>query len=296
MLKNLLLTALAACLPMTLSAVDDYQPGPDSMPKEGVPRGKVTQHSHSSKIFPGTVRDYWVYVPVQCDGSTPAAVLVCQDGGGFVRENGAFRAPTVLDNLIHAGDIPITVGIFINPGVVPPAEGKPNAQPRRNRSFEYDTLSDQYARFLIEEILPKVSREHDLRLTENPDGRAICGNSSGGICAFTVAWERPDAFTKVISHIGSFTNIRGGHVYPALIRKTEPKKPLRVFLQEGKNDLDNLHGNWPLANRQMAAALKFAGYDFNFVMGDGKHSGKHGGAIFPDTLRWTWRGWKAIKF
>jgi len=295
MLKKFLLTALLASTASSLPAIDDYQPGPDAMPKENVPKGKITQHSHSSEIFPGTVRDYWVYVPTQYDGSTPAAVLVCQDGAGFVKEKGSFRAPTVLDNLIHAGDIPVTVGIFVNPGVVPPEAGKPDAQPRKNRSFEYDTLSDQYARFLIDEILPSVAKQHDVKLTANPDGRAICGNSSGGICAFTAAWERPDAFTKVISHIGSFTNIRGGHVYPALIRKTEPKKPLRVFLQEGKNDLDNLHGNWPLANQQMAAALKFAGYDFNFVMGDGKHSGKHGGAIFPDTLRWIWRGWKSIK-
>jgi len=292
MLKKFLLTALLASTSTALPAIDDYQPGPDAMVKEGVPKGTVTQHSHSSDIFPGTERDYWVYVPAQYDGSKPAAVLICQDGGGFVKEKGSFRAPTVLDNLIHAGDIPVTVGIFINPGVVP-AE-KDDAKPRSNRSFEYDTLSDQYARFLIDEILPKVAKEHDLRLTANPDGRAICGNSSGGICAFTAAWERPDAFTKVISHIGSFTNIRGGHVYPALIRKTEPKKPLRVFLQEGKNDLDNLHGNWPLANQQMAAALKFSGYDFNFIMGNGKHSGRHGGAIFPDTLRWIWRDWKNI--
>ena len=295
MLRTFLLTILLASTTSALLAIDDYQPGPDAMPKEGVPKGTVTQHSHSSEIFPGTGRDYWVYVPAQYDGSSPAALLICQDGGGFVNEKGSFRTPTVLDNLIHAGDIPVTVGIFINPGVVPADAGKPNAQPRKNRSFEYDTLSDQYARFLIDEILPTVAKEHDLKLTTNPDGRALCGNSSGGICAFTAAWERPDAFTKVISHIGSFTNIRGGHVYPALIRKTEPKKPLRVFLQDGENDLDNLHGNWPLANQQMDLALTFAGYDHKFVMGDGKHSGKHGGAIFPDTLRWIWRDWKSIK-
>lgn len=265
----------------------DYQPGPDSLPQEGVPRGKVTQHHWTSEIFPGTERDYWVYVPAQYREERPAAVLVCQDGGGFVREKGHFRAPTVLDNLIHRGEIPVTIGIFLNPGVVPPAaEGQ---VPRKNRSFEYDTLSDQYARFLLEEILPEVGKSY--RLTDDPEQRVICGNSSGGICAFTVAWERPDAFRKVISHIGSFTNIRGGHVYPFLIRKTEPK-PIRVFLQDGENDLDNLHGNWPLANREMAAALAFAGYDHKLVMGTGKHSGRHGGAIFPDTLRWIWRDWK----
>ena len=142
----------------------------------------------------------------------------------------------------------------------------------------------------MEEILPEVGKKYNL--TKDPAGRAICGMSSGGICAFTVAWERPDAFRKVLSQIGSFTNIRGGHVYPALIRKTE-KKPIRVFLQDGSNDLDNLHGNWPLANQEMAAALKFMGYDYQFVLGDGAHSGKHGGAILPDSLRWLWRDYSA---
>ena len=269
---------------LLLAADEDYRPGPDAEPKEGVPKGVVTQYEWSSTIFPGTVRDYWVYVPAQYDGSSPAAVLICQDGGGFVREKGAFRAPTVLDNLIHSGDIPVTIGIFINPGVVPPAEE--GQSPRKNRSFEYDTLSDQYARFLLEEILPEVGKNY--RLSEKPADRVICGNSSGGICAFTAAWERPDAFGKVISHIGSFTNIRGGHVYPALVRKSDPK-PIRVFLQEGENDLDNLHGNWPLANQQMAAALTFANYDHRFVYGEGAHDGNHGGAILPESLRWLWR-------
>lgn len=286
--------AAACCLstvpPPTARAIDDYEPGPDAMPKDGVPRGEVTKHTWNSAIFPGTVRDYWVYVPAQYDKARPACVMVFQDGGGFVKENGAFRVPTVFDNLIAAGEMPVTIGIFINPGEIPPA--KEGQQPVKNRSFEYDTLSDQYARFLLEEILPAVAKDYSL--TTNPDGRAICGNSSGGICAFTVAWERPDAFRKVVSHIGSFTNIRGGHVYPALIRKTD-KKPLRVFLQDGENDLDNLHGNWPLSNRQMAAALAFSEYDYKFVLGDGRHSGKHGGAIFPDTLRWLWRDWKEFQ-
>ena len=125
-------------------------------------------------------------------------------------------------------------------------------------------------------------------MTDDPNERAICGISSGGICSWTVAWERPDAFRKVLSHVGSFTNIRGGHVYPALIRKTEPK-PIRIFLQDGSGDLDNRHGNWPLANQQMAASLKFADYDYKFVYGDGGHNSKHGGAILPDSLRWLWR-------
>ena len=277
--------------PSSALAQDDYKPGPDAERKEGVPQGKVTQHTWESTIFPGTVRDYWIYVPAQYDGSKPAALTVFFDGGGFVNEKGAFRVPIVFDNLIHAGEMPVTIGVFINPGVVP-AE-KEGAEARKNRSYEYDTLSDQNARFLLEEILPEVSKSYNI--SDNPDARATCGNSSGGIAAFTVAWEKPDSFRKVISHIGSFTNIRGGDVYPFLIRKTEPRKPLRVFLQDGENDLDNLHGNWPLANQQMDLALTFAGYDHKLVLGTGGHSGRHGGAIFPDTLRWLWRDWKELK-
>ena len=202
----------------------------------------------------------------------------------MVSETGQYRVPVVFDNLIHKGEMPVTIGVFINPGEVP-AKG-PKEQSRKNRSFEYDSLGDQYARFLLDEILPEVRKE--AKFTDDPAGRAICGNSSGGICAFTAAWERPDQFGKVVSHIGSFTNIRGGHVYHALIRKTE-KKPIRIFLQDGSGDLDNLHGNWPLANQEMAAALKFAGYDYKFIYGDGAHNGKHGGSIFPDTMRWLWR-------
>jgi enterochelin esterase-like enzyme len=210
--------------------------------------------------------------------------MVFQDGRGYVDRKGPTPVPTVFDNLIHKGEMPVTIGIFLNPGVIPPERS--GGRVLRNRSFEYDTLSDQYSRFLLQEILPHVGQKYNL--TTDPEGRAICGISSGGICAWTVAWERPDQFRKVLSHVGSFTNIRGGHVYPALIRKTEPK-PIRVFLQEGSNDLDNLHGNWPLANQQMAAALKYAHYDYKFVFGDGGHNRKHGGALLPDSLRWLWR-------
>jgi enterochelin esterase family protein len=237
-----------------------------------------------SKIYPGTTRDWWIYVPAQYTKDKPAAVMVFCDGGGFVKADGQFRAPVVFDNLIAKGEMPVTIGIFIQPGAF---ENKdPKDKSRSNRSFEYDSLGDLHARFLMEEILPAVAKDYNL--STNPDERAICGNSSGGICAFTVAWEKPDAFRKVVSHIGSFTNIRGGHVYPALIRKTD-KKPLKVFLQDGRNDLDNQFGNWPLANQDMAAALKFAGYDYQFVLGEGTHNGKHGAAMLPDTLRWLWK-------
>ncbi|MSR59316.1 MAG: esterase family protein [Planctomycetaceae bacterium] len=270
-------------------AADDYKIGPDSMVQDGVPQGTVTKHAwKSEKVFPGTERDYWVYVPKQYDGSQPAAVMVFQDGGGYVDAQRDFRATVVFDNLIHKHEMPATIGIFINPGVIPAAG--PDQKPRQNRSFEYDSLGDQYARFLLEEILPEVGKQY--KLTDDPERRAICGISSGGICAWTVAWERPDAFRKVLSHVGSFTNIRGGHVYPSLIRKTE-QKPIRAFLQEGSNDLDNLHGSWPLANQEMAAALKFSKYDYRFEYGDGVHNGKHGGAILPESLRWLWRDDKA---
>jgi enterochelin esterase-like enzyme len=263
----------------------EYKLGPDSMRHEGVPKGTVTKGMWHSKVFPGTVRDYWVYVPAQYDGRTPACVMVFQDGQAYVDENGDFRVPVVFDNLIHKGEMPVTIGIFVNPGHL--GEQPPKSPwEASNRSFEYDTLSDQYARFLLEEILPEVGKRY--KLTEDPACRAICGISSGGICAFTVAWQRPDAFRKVLSHVGSFTNIRGGHVYPLLIRAT-PNKPIRVFLQDGSNDLDNQFGNWWLANQEMAAALKFKQYDYKFVGGTGQHGGKHGGAILPDSLRWLWR-------
>ena len=257
------------------------------MPQEGVPRGEVTKHSwtnSSTSVYPGTVRDYWIYVPKQYEASKPASLMVFQDGGSYVGTNGDFRVPIVFDNLIHRKEMPVTLGVFINPGNVPPAS--PEGKGRANRSFEYDSLGDAYARLLLDEFLPVALKDYNV--TADPEGRAICGISSGGICAWTVAWERPGSFRKVLSQVGSFTNIRGGHGYPALIRKTE-KKPIRVFLQDGANDLDNLHGNWPLANQEMAAALKFMGYDYKFDFGEGGHSGKHGGAILPESLRWLWR-------
>ncbi len=264
-------------------AADDYQPGPDSFAREGIPKGELKKLSWKSKIFPGTVRDYWVYVPAQYEESKPACLMVFQDGGGYVGRESGFRVPNVFDNLIHKKEMPVTIGVFINPGVVPSAST--NQHPRYNRSFEYDTLSDQYSRFLLEEILPEVSKNY--RLTQDPNGRALCGSSSGGICAFTAAWERPDQFRKVISFIGSYVNLRGGHLYPSIVRKTEPK-PLKVFLQDGSNDQDIYSGSWFIGNQDLASALKFAGYDYKFVIGDGGHNGKHGTAILPDALRWLW--------
>lgn len=281
-----LLPLLSLVFAASLYAIDDYKLGPDSQPQE-VPHGAVTKQTYaSSNVYPGTTRDYWVYVPKQYDAASPACLMVFCDGGGFAKPDGGFRVPVVFDNLIAKKEMPVTIAVMVNPGVVPAAEQ--GQKDRANRSFEYDSLGDAHARFLLEELLPVATK--GLNISSDPACRAICGNSSGGICAFTVAWERPEAFGKVVSHIGSFTNIRGGYVYPALIRKTKDQpKPIRVFLQDGSNDLDNLHGNWPLSSQDMAAALKFAGYDYQFVFGDGAHSGKHGGSIFPDTLRWLWR-------
>ncbi len=282
------MTSAALLLALLAQAGPDerklYPFGPDSQRQDGVPKGTVMKWTWESKVFEGTARDCWTYVPAQYDPAKPAAVMVFQDGGGYQSETGNYRVPIVFDNLIHKKEMPVTVGVFVNPGNFPAK--KPDEKPRSNRSFEYDTLSDQYARFLLEEILPEVGKK--LNLTQDPARRAIGGASSGGICAWTVAWERPDAFRKVLSHIGSFTNIRGGHAYQALIRKT-PNKPIRVFLQDGTNDLDNAHGSWPIANRLMEASLRFKKYDYRMVWGEGRHSGIHGGAILPDSLRWLWR-------
>jgi enterochelin esterase-like enzyme len=211
--------------------------------------------------------------------------MVFQDGHAYVNKSGEYRVPVVFDNLIAAGDLPPIIGIFIDPGHR--GEKLPDSRwSANNRSFEYDTLSDQYARFLLEEILPEVGKSYNL--TTDPEQRAICGASSGGICAWTVAWERPDAFHKVLSHIGSFTNIRGGHVYPSLFRKTE-RKPIRVYLQDGDHDVNNEHGNWWLANLEMESALKFSKYEVKSVWGHGAHNGNHGGAVLPEAMRWLWK-------
>ena len=264
----------------------DYVLGKDSQAQPGVPKGRITKYRwEDSRIYPGTVRDYWVYVPAQYDPATPACLMVFQDGEGFLQADGVYRVPIVADNLIYRGELPITICIFINPGSYP-GQPVPDYLPDRPRQIEYDTLSDRYARFLLEEIIPEVRKNYNI--TDDPNLWAIGGASSGAICAWTVAWERPDSFRKVLSIVGSFADIRGGHNYPSLIRKT-PRKPIRIFLQSGENDLDWEFGNWPLANQEMAAALKFTGYNYKFVFGTGTHSGKHGGAILPDALRWLWR-------
>ena len=295
MIKRILATVTVAAAALSaVHAKDDYKLGPDSMEQPGVPRGHVSQFRYKSEIFAATERDLWVYIPKQCDGKTPVCVMVFQDGGSYQSPKGSYRATIVMDNLIHKKEIPVMIGIFVDPGSFDMKGGKNGTPDRKNRSFEYDTMSEQYVRFLEKEILTVVAKNCQLNLRQDTAARGICGASSGGICAFTAAWERPDLFSKVLSHIGSFTNIRGGDRYPGIIRKAE-KKNIRVFLQDGSNDLDNTAGNWYLANLQMESALKFKNYDYKAVWGDGGHTGKHGGAILPDAMRWLWRDTPAAK-
>jgi enterochelin esterase-like enzyme len=261
-----------------------YAYAEESERKQDVPRGQVSRHPFKSEIFPGTARDYWLYVPAQYTASAPACLMVFQDGEAYVKEDGDFRVPIVFDNLIHARQMPVTIGVFVNPG----HKGKAapdGAFSADNRSYEYDSLTEKYSRFVIEELIPEVGKSH--ALAQDPRSRAIGGLSSGGICAFTVAWQRPDQFHKVLSHCGSFTDIRGGHAYPFWIRQWA-KRDIKVFLQSGENDLETQFGNWWLANLEMASALKWRSYDHKFVGGTGGHDGKHGGAILPDSLRWLW--------
>jgi len=266
---------------------NSYPLGPDSQRQAGVPEGKVTKFTWTSKIFPGAVRDYWIYVPAQYKADKPACMMIVQDGGGWITtdEKSRFRAPIVMDNLIHKGEMPVTIGIFINPGVLPALDSQ-TQQGRYNRSFEYDGLGDRYARFLIEEILPEVAKSYNL--SKDPNDRALAGSSSGGIAAFTAAWERPDQFRRVLSYIGSYTNLRGGQIYASLIRKVEPK-PLRIFIQDGDHDQNIYAGNWWIANQDMFSSLEYAGYDVKREWGTEGHNGVHGSAILPDALRWLWR-------
>ena len=265
-----------------------YPPGPDSKPQEGVPKGEVLKFSfESSKIFPGTYRDYWVYVPAQYDPARPACVYVNQDGIQY-------QAPTVFDNLIHRKEMPVTIGIFVMHGRVRAANAD-TALDRFNRSYEYDGMGDNYVRFLLEELLPEVETKktsdgRPIRLSKSGNDRAIGGSSSGAIGAFTAAWERPNAFSRVFSAIGTYVGLRGGDHYHTWVRKFEPK-PIRIFLQDGSNDLNNYTGDWWMANQTLHRSLVFAGYEVQYVWGEGPHNGEHATAIFPDAMRWLWKDW-----
>jgi len=257
--------------------------------QDEVPRGQVTQYTwNDSKIYPGTTRDYWVYVPQQYNEATAASVMVFQDGHMFVNPEGFMNAPAVMDTLISSNEMPVTIGIFVSPGES--AESEHDNQ----RTVEYGALNDSYARFLLEEILPDVSKSYNLK--EDAASRAISGASFGGICSFTVAWERPDAFSKVVSFIGAFTGVPGGGEYHTMVRKTRGNpKPLRTFLQTTDDDLNNTMGDFKLGNQQMESSLKFARYDTRFALGPGSHDLRHAGSIFADALRWTWRDYPGVK-
>lgn len=259
-------------------------PGPDSQVQPGTPTGEVIKAEFDqSKVYPGTWREYWVYVPQQLDRTKPAPVMVFQDGLQY-------NAPVVFDNLIHKKAIPPMIGVFVMHGRV--RAPSTDALDRMNRSVEYDSITEDYARFLVDELLPYVAKTHGLLLSADPNDRGIAGNSSGAIAAFAAAWQRPDAFRRVFSGIGTYVGLRGGNSLPMLIRKTEPK-PIRVFLQDGSNDQNNYTGDWFLANQDMLSALDFAGYDVRHEWGDGAHNSRHATALFPDALRWLWRDWPA---
>lgn len=280
LLSFLLILALPA-----LSQNEEYKHGPDSERHDGVPRGTVTNFTWESKIYANTKRNYYVYVPAQYDPNKKAALMIFQDGSAYLKEDGDLRVTIVYDNLIHKKELPVTICLFVDPGywLNGPAPESPFRS--QNRSYEYDDLSDQYASFLINELIPELKKKYNI--SDDPKMHAIGGLSSGGICAFTAAWFRPDYFHKVLSHIGSFADIRGGHQYPTMIRKNS-KKDIKVFLQDGDHDLNNNYGDWWLGNLQMESSLKFKGYDYKFVAGTGDHSSKHGGSILPESLKWLW--------
>lgn len=282
----LLTIGFPSASPPGRAAEPEYPLSADSRPQEGVPRGELIRGNYTSgetSVFPGGYRDYTIYLPRQLDRTKPSPFLVLQDGGGY-------QAPTVLDNLIHKKEVPALVGIFIGHSRVKAAST--NALDRFNRSYEYDGLGDNYARFLLEEFLPYVEKSHGFVLSTNAVDGAIGGASSGAICAFTSAWERPERFSRVFSSIGTYVGLRGGHSYPTLVRKFEPKA-IRIFLQDGSADQNIYGGDWWMANQEMERALVWAGYDVNHVWGEGGHNGKQATAIFPDALRWLWRDYPA---
>ena len=280
-----------------------YALGPDSLPQDGVPKGEVRgPFVIPSQAYPGTQHTYWVYVPAQYDPKVPACLMVFNDGQAFKDMEGSARAPNVLDNLIYRREIPVMIAVFINPGRTPE---QPEPTPQEwgdrttNRPAEYNSLDDKYARVVVDELLPALARDYNL--STNPDHRGIGGASSGAIAAFTVAWERPAAFHKVFSIVGSFVNLRGGDAYADLVRSNE-KRPIRIFMVDGRNDNRGRRAgpgggdgtydqrrDWFYQNVRLMQAFSDKGYDLNYTWGIGKHGQKQGGAILPEILRWLWQ-------
>jgi gluconolactonase len=288
MRRFVLLALLAGTL---LHAQETYVLGPDSMPQAGVPKGSVTKYElKAGRFYPGTPHTYSIYLPAQYDASKPTPFMIFLDGSGFLSDR--VRAPVVFDNLIARHELPAMIGIFIDPGVLPTVSDQ--AQHRFERVFEYDSLSDRYSRFLLEELIPEVAKKYNL--SKDANDRALCGVSTGAVGAFMAAWNRPDQFHRVLSFIGTYVAMKGADSLPARIRKTEPK-PIRIFLQDGTNDHivpaqpwgTFYAGSWPINNQVMLEAFESAGYDAKLVMGSEGHNTKQGAAILPDALRWLWR-------
>lgn len=291
-MKKSLTLSLLLCVAKLIAQTptETYPVDPASVEQAGVPKGEILKFTlEKTKLYPGTSREVSIYIPAQYRADKPACVYVNQDGIQW-------NAPTVFDNLIAKNEMPVTIGVFVTPGKVL-AANKESALDRFNRSFEYDGLGDTYARFLLEEVFPfvesqKASDGRVIRLSKNGNDRAIGGSSSGAVCAFTAAWERPEEFSRVFSAIGTYVGLRGADRYDILVRKYEPK-PVRIFLQDGTNDLNIYAGDWWKANETMERALTFAGYEVTHVWGEGAHNGQHGTAIFPEAMRWLWRGYPA---
>lgn len=286
------LACMTTCITLgSAYAQESYPAHPDAVKKDGVPEGRIDSPAEfRSKIFPGTTRNYSVYVPAQYDAhiasGKSACVAVIFDGLGKAK---SWKLPTVFDNLIHEGAMPVTIGIFVDHGKVLPTrntfDGKAS-QPRFNRSFEYDSMGDRNAQFVVDELLPAVAEKYSL--SNDPNDRMVAGSSSGGVAAWTVAWERPDEFRRVFTAVGTYVGLRGANEYPILVRKAEPK-PIRLFMQDGSNDLDIYAGSWWNANLSMLSALQWSDYDVKHVWGEGGHNGKHATVVFPDAVRWLWR-------
>ena len=300
MKRSLLLVITAAIVQAQTPNPDiHYHLGPDSLPQEGVPKGEIRgPFTLPSQAYPGTQHTYWVYVPAQYDPSIPTSLMIFNDGQAFMAPEGDARAQNVMDNLIYRREIPVMIAVFINPGRRP---DQPEPTPRdwgdrsTNRPTEYNSLDDRYPRVIVDELLPVLYKEYNI--SKDPERHGIGGASSGAIAAFTVAWERPSQFRKVLSIVGSFTNIRGGHAYAEIVRKSE-KKPIRIFLQDGRNDnrgqgrdggkYDETR-DWFFQNVRLMKALTDKGYEVNYAWGMNRHGQKMGGAILPEMMRWVWR-------
>lgn len=276
--------------------------GPDSYAQPGVPQGKLSDPVvHMSKLYPGMKTEYRVYVPAQYDpAGQPAALMIWQDGHYHFERDGPLQLPptgqppsrlqNVVDNLTNRKEIPVAIYLLIDPGTVGTTA---------MRSIQYDTVSDLYPRFLRDEILPDLYAKYNIR--KDGYSHAIAGNSSGGICAFNAAWYMPELFSRVVARIPSFTALQwkpgtqdGGNIYPFRVRR-EAKRNIRVWLQDGSEDMESPPGSWPLQTIQMANSLKIKGYDFHLTFGSGTHNHSQNNSEFPAVLKWIWRDYDSAK-